>query len=172
MISQLYKLALASLLGLSLVGCGGGSQASPEPQAAHVAPRSLHTGRVLLMGGNELFDRDPATLRLVRHDYGPCVDNLGAIDGDSASFMSYDAVGMLNSYPGRVVIVANAFELTYAERWRTLDNLTAAVLHSTVSGAKVTLVGVAGEDQFNDELRNITRAYGAEFALSFSVACN
>lgn len=172
MISSLYKLALAALLGLSLAACGGSGSPSPTPQASHEPPRSLHTGRVLLLGGNALFDREPATLRLVRHDYGTCADNLGVANGDSASFMSYDAVGALTKYPGTVVIVADAFELTYAERWRTLDNLTAATLNASVTGAKVQLVGVIGADEFNTQLRDIARAYGAELVLSIEVSCS
>lgn len=172
MLSNLYKLALATLLGLSLVACGGSGTPSPTPQASHEPPRSLHTGRVLLLGGNALFDRQPGTGRLVRHDYGACADNLGVANGDSASFMSYDAVGALTEYPGTVVIVADAFELTYAERWRTLDNLTAATLNASVTGAKVQLVGVAGADEFNAQLADIARAYGARVVTSIAVSCS
>lgn len=166
MISQMYKLALAALLGLSLAGCGGGSGSQPEPSASAPQPvRSLHTGRVLLLGGDELFDG------LVRRNYGACADNLGVKSGDSASFMSYDAVGALNSYPGTVIIVANAFELTYAEQWRTLENLTAAALHASVSGSRLVIVGVPGALEFNTQLGHIARAYGGTYSDAVTVRC-
>jgi hypothetical protein len=67
--------------------------------------------------------------------------------------------------------VANAFELTYSERWSTLDNLTGAVLHTTATGTSVTLVGVPGESQFNAELRAIAVAYGARFVDTMPQVC-
>lgn len=165
MISALYKLALAALLGVTLTGCGGSS--SPAATTPPEPVRSLHTGRTLVVGGNEVFDRDPVTLRRVAHDYGSCVDNEGVVDGDSFAIAGVFNLGILNAYPSRVIIVANAFELTYAERWRTLDNYTSAVLNSSVSGAHVTLVGIRGADQFNAELRNVAAAYGATFVDTF-----
>lgn len=161
-LTRTYTVALAVLLGLSLAACGGGSQPEPATAEAHAAPRSLHTGRVLIVGGNEVMVR--AGGRWVPRDYGPCVDNDGIVDGDSTGILGAFQLGILNAYPSRVIIVANAFELTYAERQWTLDNLTGAVVTSVVSGARVTLVGVPGSNEFNAQLRSIAVSYGAEYA--------
>lgn len=170
MISQFYKLALAALLGLSLAACGGGSS---EPQHEATAPvRSLHTGRVLLVGGNALIDYDPITRTISPRYFGPCVDNEGRFNGDSTTTLGVFQLGVLNAYPSRVVIVADEFELTHADRHLALDNYTGAIVHSVASGARTTIVGVPSDPAFNSSLRGLALAYGAEYAETLSVSCD
>lgn len=169
MLSTLYKLALAALLGLTLVGCGG-SQTEPTPQAAQ-APRSLHTGRVLLVGGNALVDYDRLTKTIVPKYFGACVDNEGQLNGNSTTTLGTFQLGVLNAYPSRVVIVADEFELSYVERSFVLDNYTGAIVTAVASGARTTIVGVLGQAEFNGQLRALALAYGAEYADTLSVSC-
>ena len=116
-----YALAIAALLGLT--ACGG-SSSRPEPIAAST-PKSLHTARTLVLGGDALFTitslPDGHTRRTLR-DLGPCVDNAGIPQGDSDDFVGAFNFGILNDYPGTVVVVADAFELTYVDHSTTIGN--------------------------------------------------
>lgn len=150
-------------------GCGGSmAPPAPSPPPANVKPYT-----VLVVGGNEVFGLA----------FPPCVRNAAVEDGDSVSTLGLFQLGVLNTDPDAILIVSSAFELDavrlgwagmdiseeqlaaleYEARRATLDNLTGAVLHSTVAGVRVTLVGVYGADQFNAELRAIAATYGAKF---------
>jgi hypothetical protein len=165
-VSLIYTLALAALLGLT--GCGGGS--SEAPTAAPEPVRSLHTGRVVLIGGDELFEpriEGPP----IKRDFGPCADNWGAYSGDSVAMLGRFSLGVLNDYPGHVIIVASASELLYAERSGTLDRFASMVNHVLVSGSKLTLVGVPGAVEFNGQLKTLAQAYGAAYSDTIDVRC-
>jgi hypothetical protein len=172
MISHLYKTALAALLGLSLVACGGSGTPAPEsPQPAAASPRSLFTGRILLVGGNALVDYDTLTRTIVPKYFGACVDNEGQLNGNSTSILGTFQLGVLNDYPSRVLIVADEFELSYVERSFILDNYTGAIVHAVASGSRTTIVGVAGQLEFNEQLKTLARAYGAEYSDTIEVSC-
>jgi hypothetical protein len=163
-VNRLHKLLglLVIVIALWLLAGCGGSSAAPTPAAFTTPPRSLHTGRTLMIGGNELFDRLPNGLQ-TPHDFGACVDNAGVKGGDSTAMLGMFSLGVLNTYPSRVIIVANNFELVYMDADTIQRNYYGMVIHSTVSGARTILVGVEGADQFNDMLRTLAHSYGAEY---------
>lgn len=163
-LTPLYALAIAALLGLT--ACGAGTSAAPAPVAAK-PPASLHTGRVLVIGGNELFDASG----LVKLNLGPCADNEGLPDNDSLGMLGLLSLGVLNDYPGTVIFVANAFELTYTDRQTTLGRFATMVNDAAVTGSRVILVGVPGADDFNAELKTLARTYGAAYSDALSVNC-
>lgn len=168
-LTPLYALGIAALLGLT--ACGGGSSEPPAPQASQEPPRSLHTGRVLMVGGNALVDYDHLTKTITPRYFGPCADNEGRLNGNSTTTLGVFQLGILNAYPSRVVIVADEFELSYVERQFTLDNYTGAIVHAVASGARTTIVGVQGNPEFNEQLKTLARAYGAEYSDAIEVNC-
>jgi hypothetical protein len=146
---------------LVLTACGGPS-AAPAPATIDAAPQSVRTGRTLLIGGNELFDVLAKGLR-APHDFGDCADNAGVSGGDSTAMLGMFSLGVMNTNPARVIIVADAFELTYMDADTLQRNYYGMVLQSTVAGAHTVLVGVPGADEFDSMLRLLARTYGAEY---------
>jgi hypothetical protein len=167
-LTPLYALAIASLLGLT--GCGGTSQ--PAPAAPPASPACLHTGRILLVGGNALVDYDALTKSVVPKYFGPCVDNEGRFNGNSTTTLGVFQLGVLNAYPSRVVIVVDEFETLHGDREQALDNYTGAIVTAVASGARTSIVGVPGQPVFNSWLRGLALAYGAEYADTLAVTCS
>jgi hypothetical protein len=168
--TRLFKLLAALVIVVALwlmTGCDGGAAADPAP---HTSPASLSSGRTLIIGGNELFDRQPDGHQ-TPHDFGSCADNAGVKGGDSGAMLGMFSLGVLNSYPAKVVIVANNFELAYMDRDTIQANYYGMVIHSTVSGARTILVGVAGADEFDQMLRTLAAAYGAEYVDAMPAVC-
>lgn len=156
---------LVCVAALALTACGGSSAPTPAP-ASHAPPKSLHTSQVIVIGGNELFDHESPGA--IRHDFGPCSTNEGIEDGDSLAMSGLFSLGILNDYPGAVILVANGFELTYTDRATTLDNFAGMVNNVQVSGSRAVVVGVPGADDFNAELRALALSRGVEFQTSLA----
>jgi hypothetical protein len=153
---------------LALTACGGPS-ATQAAATVNTVPQSVRTGRTLLIGGNELFDVLAKGLR-APHDFGDCADNAGVSGGDSTAMLGMFSLGVMNTNPARVIIVANAFELTYMGADTLQRNYYGMVLQSTVAGSRTVLVGVPGADEFDNMLRLLARSYGAEYVNTLDPA--